>query len=143
MQVKRKEQRNYLARTSLNQLQSAGSVERGARRVLHCARFFYLDSSNGAACANRALMECLARCGFAVQALRGAAVDAGFGNDPADLLTGRGLGYEASGGDDRLTVGASGVRAAAPRRFRAKTLQRGPPGPMMAGSNGSLGMIAR
>lgn len=97
----------------------AGAVEPGTPRVLHCARFFFLDSSNGAAAANRALMECLARRGFAVEALCGAAVDAGFGHDPAALLADRGLDYEAFGGDDRLTVGAGGVRAAAPPRLWA------------------------
>lgn len=86
-------------------------------RVLHCARFFHLDSSNGAATANRALVECLARRGFAVEALCGAVVDAGFGRDPAALLADHGLARETSQGDDRLLVGADGVRAAAPPRL--------------------------
>ncbi len=55
-------------------------------RILHCARFFYFDSSNGAAAANRALMECLARRGFEVEALCGSVVDVGYDLDPAEFL---------------------------------------------------------
>jgi glycosyltransferase involved in cell wall biosynthesis len=81
------------------------------RRVFHCSRFFYPDSSNGAAAANRALMECLSRRGFAVEALCGTAVDTGFGNNPASVMADLGLKFEISGGD-KLMVGAFGDRNA-------------------------------
>ena len=47
------------------------------RRALHSARLSYCDSSHGAAAADRALMECLARRGFAVEALRDSVVNVG------------------------------------------------------------------
>jgi glycosyltransferase involved in cell wall biosynthesis len=79
---------------------------------MHCARFFYFDSSNGAAAANRALMRCLARQGFAVEALCGSVVDVGYDQDPANLLSASHLEFDADRGDARLTVGAAGVFAA-------------------------------
>ncbi|MGC8644127.1 MAG: glycosyltransferase, partial [Isosphaeraceae bacterium] len=88
------------------------------RRILHCSRFFYCDCSNGAAISNRTLMECLARHGFAVEALCGSVVDAGFDQDPAGLLSAYDHKYEVMGSDDRLTVGLQGVFAADPPRLR-------------------------
>ncbi len=90
----------------------------GIRRVLHCTRFFYLDTSNGAAVANRALMECLARLGFEAEAVCGTVVNAGGGQDPAEMLAGRNLAIEDDEGDARWTVGAAGVVAAEPPRLR-------------------------
>lgn len=88
-------------------------------RVLHCARFFYLDCSNGAATANRALVECLARHNFKTEALCGTVVDAGFGEDPADLLAPYQHEYEEVGAIGcELMVGAAGVVVAQPRRLR-------------------------
>lgn len=88
------------------------------RRILHCARFFYFDSSNGAAAANRALMECLARRGFEVEALCGSVVDVGYDLDPAEFLA---LGHyesEGAGGDGRLMVGPAGTYAVEPPVLR-------------------------
>jgi glycosyltransferase involved in cell wall biosynthesis len=73
-------------------------------RVLFCSRFFYVDSSNGAAIANRALMECLARRGFAVEALCGTTIDAGLERDPAAELDEQGIRYRA---DDPAGEGAA------------------------------------
>lgn len=89
------------------------------RRVLHCSRFFYLDASNGAAVANRALLECLARLGFKAEVLCGTTVNAGGGQDPAELFAGRDLEIEAEEGDARWTVGAAGVIASEPLHLRA------------------------
>jgi glycosyltransferase involved in cell wall biosynthesis len=89
------------------------------RRVLHCSRFFYLDSSNGAAAANRSLMECLGRSGFPVEALCGSVVDVGYEQDPADLLPpGHNACEEGHPGDYVLTVGAAGVVAGRPAELR-------------------------
>lgn len=53
------------------------------RRVLHFSRFFFFDNFDGAAIANRAIMQGLARGGFAVEAL----CDAIIGADPAAHLS--------------------------------------------------------
>lgn len=88
------------------------------RRVLFCTRSFYLDASNGAAVAHRALAAALARWGFAVEALCGAAVDAGERPDPADRLAALGVPFEASGGD-AWAVGPGGIDATDPAQLRA------------------------
>src|SRR5690242_19810791 len=89
-----------------------------SRRVLSCNRCFYLDDSNGAAVANRALLRCLARAGLAVEALSGTVVDAGAGPDPAAVLAARGLPFSAGGGD-RWQLGPAGVSTPDPPRLRA------------------------
>ena len=61
------------------------------RRVLFCGLNCYLDDSNGAAVASRAMMEALGRRGFAVEALTGTMFEAGPDVDPADWLAGRGF----------------------------------------------------
>jgi Glycosyltransferase Family 4 len=91
------------------------------RRILHCARFFYCDSSNGAAAANRAMMECLAHQGFEVDVRCGSVVDVGYDRDPADLLASCGYDYEEDAeGDRRLMVGPAGLVASYPARMRTK-----------------------
>ena len=90
-----------------------------ALRILHCTRFFYGDTSNGAAAANRALMECLARSGFAIEALCGSVVDVGYDRDPADLLDSWPHDDEAVEGGDHLMVGAAGVVPTRPPRLRS------------------------
>ena len=88
------------------------------RRVMHCSVFLYLDFSNGAATANRSLMECLARHGFAVEVLSGTLVDSGGGQDPAGLLSAMNLAFESDGGYFGWTVGTAGVIAAYPPCLR-------------------------
>ncbi len=93
----------------------------GNRRVLHCARYFYFDSSNGAAVANRAMMEGLAHRGFGVEIVCGPVVDAGEGDDPAARLAGMGIAFQSSGqggpGDPaRLSVEAGGLSVTVLRR---------------------------
>lgn len=83
------------------------------RRILICTRFFYLDASNGAAVATRALAEFLARSGYRVEILCGTVVDAGAMSEPADLLAERGLSFEACGGDT-WQVDATGTLASKP-----------------------------
>jgi len=62
-----------------------------SRRVLYVNRNCYLDDSNGAAVATRALLELLQRQGFAVEALTGAVVEVGQEVAPTDWLVARGL----------------------------------------------------
>jgi glycosyltransferase involved in cell wall biosynthesis len=88
-------------------------------RILFCTRSFYLDDSNGAAVAHRALAATLARWGFAVEALCGVTVDAGERPDPADRLAALGVPFEASGGDT-WAVGPGGIDAADPAQLRAE-----------------------
>jgi glycosyltransferase involved in cell wall biosynthesis len=92
-----------------------------AARILHCARFFYLDTSNGAAIANRALTECLARQGLASEVLCGALVDAAPGTDPQAAFAAFDATCETLGNDahDAWTIGTAGIRLDAPPQVRA------------------------
>lgn len=73
-----------------------------ARRVLFATHFCYLDDSNGAAIASRAMMELLARSGFIVEALSGTVLGGLLEVDPAAWLTGNGLKFHRSGGTSSL-----------------------------------------
>lgn len=87
-------------------------------RILFCTRSFYLDDSNGAAVAHRALAAALAQWGFAVEALCGSTIDAGERPDPADRFAALGVPFEAFGGD-AWAVGPGGIDATDPARLRA------------------------
>jgi hypothetical protein len=67
------------------------------RRVLFVTFTSYLDDANGASVASRAMMEALARRGFAVEALCGPILELDRGIDPASALAARGLAVEAQG----------------------------------------------
>jgi len=67
------------------------------RHVLFFNRSFYFDDSNGAAVASRALLQALARRGFAVEALTGTLMETGRRGDPAEVLAERGLEFRPSG----------------------------------------------
>jgi glycosyltransferase involved in cell wall biosynthesis len=76
---------------------------RANRRVLFVSHTCYFDTSNGASVASRALMECLARHGFAAAAMTGTVLDSRRDVDPAMLLSEQGLAFEALGERDGLT----------------------------------------
>lgn len=67
------------------------------RRVLFVSHTCYFDTSNGASVASRALMECLARHGFAAAAMTGTILDSGRDVDLATLLAEQGLTFEDLG----------------------------------------------
>ena len=75
------------------------------RRILFASHACYLDDSNGAATASRAMMQALARRGFATEVLCGAMLDMRSNADPEAWLEER--GYEAAehGGVHSLTDG--------------------------------------
>ncbi|MFI5456065.1 MAG: glycosyltransferase [Isosphaerales bacterium] len=73
----------------------------------------YLDDANGAAVASRAMMEALARRGFAVAVLCGPILELNSEIDLASFLTGRGLPVDRRGGDS-WDVGSFGARPRAP-----------------------------
>ncbi len=87
------------------------------RRILFATTHPYLDDTNGAAVASRAMMESLGRSGFAIEALSGMGPDASQQANPAAWLTARGIAYEevAAGA---WTVGASGILGDRPHHFR-------------------------
>lgn len=87
------------------------------RRILFATSHPYLDDTNGAAVASRAMMESLRRSGFAVEAFSGMGPDANQRADPAAWLTARGIAHEevAVGA---WSVGASGILGARPHHFR-------------------------
>jgi glycosyltransferase involved in cell wall biosynthesis len=101
------------------------------RRVLFFCRTFYLDDSNGAAVAHRALAAALARWGFVIEALCGTTFDTVARGDPAEHLAARGIPLEYAGGDT-WDVGPGGITAADPAHLRtaidgvALTVQRRP-----------------
>src|ERR1700678_2695312 len=63
------------------------------RRILFATSHPYLDDTNGAAVASRAMMESLRRSGFAVEALSGIGPDATEHANPAAWLTARGIAF--------------------------------------------------
>jgi glycosyltransferase involved in cell wall biosynthesis len=87
------------------------------RRVLFVSYGCYLDSSNGASIASRAMMEALGRHGFVVEALSGPGYEHGGEVDPADRLAGLGICLEASDGGTWI-VDACGLRADVPPHDR-------------------------
>lgn len=84
----------------------------GGRRVLFCGLNSYLDDSNGAAVASRAMMETLGRRGFAVEAITGSALEFGPGVDPAAWLAERGVSPGV--GDGSWLVDTRGVKVGPP-----------------------------
>jgi hypothetical protein len=60
-------------------------------RVLFVSHGCYLEPSIGASVASRGLMECLARHGFAAEALSGTVLNSGGYDDPAAWLAERGV----------------------------------------------------
>lgn len=77
----------------------------------------YLNDADGAAIANRAMLEALARGGWAVEAVSGPMIAVGDQVELADWLAARGYGGEVGGGDV-LAVGPAGVVAATPLHLR-------------------------
>jgi len=67
-----------------------------ARRILFVSHGCYLDDANGAAVASRALMQAMARRGFAVEALSGTMLDLDQEVDPAGWLAGCGIAFGTS-----------------------------------------------
>jgi|GEM_PF-430425 len=94
-------------------------------RVLFATRACYLDDSNGAAVASRAMMEALGRRGFAVEALSGVALDLRREVDPVGWLAERGLDFERGGGEPanlRLNVRGVPVTLHLGPTIRSRTL---------------------
>lgn len=91
--------------------------EQPIRRVLFASHACYLDDSNGAAVASRAMMEALARSGFAVEAVSGTALELHQGVEPADWLAERGIAFQVLGGSS-WSVDARGLRSNAPPHLR-------------------------
>lgn len=88
------------------------------RRILLVARGCYLDECNGAAVASRAMLQAMARRGFAVEALTGAVFEsADPGSDPDALLAERGFVFDTDGGE-AWTADPRGLRAAVPLHYR-------------------------
>jgi glycosyltransferase involved in cell wall biosynthesis len=87
------------------------------RRVLFVTYGCYLDSSNGASIASRAMMEALARQGFAAATLSGLGCEHDAEVDPDIWLAGLGIPFETAGGES-WTVDARGLRATMPAHYR-------------------------
>lgn len=81
------------------------------RRIIHACRHFYLDSSNGAAVANRALIEGLSRYGYMAEALCGTVVNSGTESDPLAIICDLDPGCLVAGNDVSTAwiVGTPGV----------------------------------
>jgi glycosyltransferase involved in cell wall biosynthesis len=86
-------------------------------RILFVSHGCYLDDSNGAAVASRALMETLAHRGFPARVLCGSMLDSDREFAPADWLLERGHTAVHQLGD-RITVDPKGVRAGLPAHLR-------------------------
>ena len=100
-------------------------------RIAFCTHACYLDDSNGAAVASRAMMEALARRGFAVEVLSGTMLELRRDVEIGPWLRERGHRWEEHGGGS-LSFDARGVRADEPVHFRLDvrgvpvTLHHGP-----------------
>ena len=81
-------------------------------KILHCSNFFYFDNSNGAAIANRTLMEYLAGGDFDVRALCGPVVESVARADPSVQFPGWSEVDRDSIGiaPQSWIIGAAGVR---------------------------------
>ena len=90
---------------------------RPGRRVLFVTRGCYLDDSNGAAVASRAMLQVLARHGFVVEALTGTSLETREAMAVGTWLTRRGLAFEFRGGES-WTVSALGAVCDEPERYR-------------------------
>jgi len=69
------------------------------QKILFVATTCYFDTNNGASVACRAMMECLARHGFAAEAVTGTVFEADHEVVPATFLAAEGLSYEVVPGD--------------------------------------------
>ena len=88
------------------------------RRVLFATRNCYLDDSNGAAVASRAMMEALARLGFSVEAITGSLLELGGELDFESWIAGRVDAIVGRGGES-WSFDARGLRPAVPPHHRA------------------------
>jgi glycosyltransferase involved in cell wall biosynthesis len=86
-------------------------------RPLFIAHGCYLDDSNGAAVASRALMEGLVRLGLGCEALTGSALEIGREIQPDVWFATRGIPFEINGGGS-WTVDARGPLADVPIHYR-------------------------
>jgi len=82
-------------------------------RIFFVAHSCYLDASNGAAVASRAMLEALARRGFEVEVLCGAMLDLNREVDIAGWVAER-HGPAAERGGGTLSIGVDGLRAGVP-----------------------------
>jgi glycosyltransferase involved in cell wall biosynthesis len=88
------------------------------RRILLASRGCYLDDSSGAAVAFRAMLQAMARCGFAVEALTGAVREsADTSSGPDVLLAERGFAFDTGGGA-AWAADPRGLRVAVPLHYR-------------------------
>jgi len=101
------------------------------RRVLFASFASYLDDANGASVASRAMMEALARRGFAVEVLCGPILELGREIDLASALAEHGVSVEVRGGDTWET-GALRPRPATPDHWYVD--RNGVPVTVLAGS---------
>lgn len=92
-------------------------MDRTNRRVLWLTFGCYLDDSNGAAVASRALVGALAREGFAIEVICGGMFDHDREIDLADWLTARGTAFEVVD-DSAWLLDGRGVRPDVPRHLR-------------------------
>ena len=79
------------------------------RRVLFACHNCYFDNSNGASVASRAMLECLARHGFAVGATTGTVLESGQDVEPGSWLVEQRLKFESpeaptSRGDEPIST---------------------------------------
>lgn len=82
------------------------------RRILFASHACYLDDSNGAAVASRALMECLARRGWMSEVACGGVLELGGEPRLEDWLNARGLRFDDH--PSSLTIDGAGVREGGP-----------------------------
>jgi len=94
------------------------------RRILHVTYSNYLDDSNGASVASRAMLEYLASRGFAVRVVCGPGLEAGSGEDVAGWAASRGLAFvPGAEGPAHLFLDLRGVAVAV---LRGPTTPRDP-----------------
>jgi glycosyltransferase involved in cell wall biosynthesis len=82
----------------MRQVTGCQSVPRAELRVLFVSRGCYLETSNGAAIATQAMMECLARHGCGAEALSGTLLQSDGAGDLPVWLAEQGLEFESVGG---------------------------------------------
>jgi glycosyltransferase involved in cell wall biosynthesis len=87
------------------------------RRILFVTYGCYLDSSNGASVASRAMMEALARRGYLVEAVSGVYVEHGSEVDAGAWLEGLGTPFESIAGGS-WTADMRGLHSDVPPHFR-------------------------
>jgi glycosyltransferase involved in cell wall biosynthesis len=110
---------------------SACRTSQSSRRILYININCYLDDSNGAAVASRAMLQALARRGFAVEALTGAVFELGQEVDLREVLPERRIAFEVCG-NGTWSLDARSLRAEVPLHYRTTvrgvpvTIHRGP-----------------